>query len=167
MKRVLGLLAATLFCGSVAAQDIPLVPLVPGADPALVVDPAGIAFDGIWEYSSDRMSGLLEITRAEGRVELEFVSGAVCDPEAMCRLSGAIEGKALVVSTSEVVDDEGGSATTALAIHFLSETEALGTGSSRYVHPEGGEMHWNYGLTLHRPVLDGGTWERGVAGARD
>lgn len=171
MRRLSAVAAVVLVTGAAMGQeaaDIPIAPIVPGLDKDILVNPADFDISGVWEYSSDiPTAGILEITAMNGAVALELVSGAVCEPETMCSFDGAIQDKALVVSNSAIVDDEGGSATNALAIYFLSETDAMGSGSSRYVHPTGYEKQWSYTLNMHRPKLKDGEWEPGASRALD
>ena len=168
--RHIALIGTALIAATTAAAqsaDIPTPPLVPGLDKSVLVDPATFDISGVWEYASDSMSGLLEISQSDGAVTLTLVSGAVCSPQETCTLSGAVEDKALIVSTASVVDDEGGTASTAFALYFLSQTDALGTGVSEYIHPEGYEMNWDYEITMHRPMMKDGEWDPGVAQSRD
>lgn len=171
MHGLIAIAAAVLVSGAAMGQeatDIPTAPIVPGLDKDILVNPAGFDISGVWEYSSDiPTAGILDITVEDGAVALELVSCAVCKPAEMCSFAGAIEDMALVVSNSAIVDDEGGSATNALAIFFTSETDAMGSGSSRYVHPEGYEKHWSYTINMHRPQLKDGVWDPGAAGAPD
>lgn len=151
---------ATIFAlsnmaGSAVAQD----DIEPTPIP---LDPSTVDFAGTWQYSTanhtvsgacpngSAMDGTLAITRNGAEVELMITSGAVCDPASMCIYSGGIDDEYLLVSNTDTVDDEGGSATNALRLHFYSAAEGRGVSSSRYVHPSGFECQWSHDILIWR-----------------
>ena len=161
MKKALFLIS--VFCAlgmffsvSPAQEDIPIVPLVPPIDPQL------INIVETWNYTTSGStvtgpcppgpagSGTITISGGAGGYTLVFVSGRVCSPASMCTFSGTLSGNTLLVSNADTVDDEGGSATDALALTVYTNGHISGDGSSRYVHPEGFECHWSYAVTLTR-----------------
>ncbi|MFX0547257.1 hypothetical protein ACEWPL_017110 [Roseovarius sp. S1116L3] len=115
----------------------------------MLVDPTTFDISGGWSYSSEWGAGLFDIYQGGDGVVLEIVSGSTCDPEAMCTLTGAVEGKALLVSVTASVPD-GGQATSTFVIFFESENEARGMGTS--VWAGGGyEKRWDYLIEMWRP----------------
>ncbi len=139
-----------------AQDDIPLVPLTPPTNPAL------INIVGTWNYTASASSvtgacppgpaasGTVTISGGAGAYTLVFVSGRVCSPASMCTFTGALSGNTLSVSNADTVDDEGGSASNALSLTVYSNGLITGNGSSSYIHPEGFECHWSYTITLSR-----------------
>ena len=69
----------------------------------------------------------------------------------MCRYDGGLDDEFLLLTNTGTVDDEGGTVTNALRLHFYSATEARGASSSRYLHPKGFECQWSHDLLLWRP----------------
>ena len=161
MKRTslrLCVLLALLLIGtiSVAQDDIPIVPLVPPIDPAL------INIVGTWGYTTSgssvtgvcppgpAASGTVTISGGAGGYTVVFVSGRICSPASMCTFTGTLAGNTLLVSNADTVDDEGGSASDALNLTVYNNGFISGNGSSSYIHPEGFECHWSYTITLTR-----------------
>jgi hypothetical protein len=159
MKPLFTLLASLAFLSlatlSRAQDEMPPVPL-PG-------NAANMDITGTWSYSTfdhrisgrcpagQPMAGTLIIGQKENSLDVFIQSGAVCNPVSMCSYTGAIIDGNVVVSNTDTVDDEGGSATNAMRLYFFSETSGGGQVSSRYVHPEGFECHWSHYMKLSRP----------------
>ena len=139
---------------SLARDDMPLVPLTPPINPALI----NIA--GTWNYTASGSSvtgmcppgppgsGTVTISGGAGGYTVVFVSGRVCSPASMCTFTGTLSGNTLLVSNGDTVDDEGGSASNALNLTVYNNGFISGDGSSSYIHPEGFECHWSYSITL-------------------
>lgn len=140
--------------GSMAQSDIEPTPIP--------LDPSMVDFAGTWQYSTSNhrvsgdcpngsaLDGTLAITRNGTEVGLMVMSGAVCNPASMCMYSGGIDDEYLLVSNTDTVDDEGGSATNALRLHFYSAAEGQGVSSSSYVHPKGFECQWSHDILIWR-----------------
>ena len=152
-------LAAVLALGlssglSLAQEDAEPVPIP--------LDPSTVDFSGTWNYATSNhtvsgdcpngspMDGTLAITQTGSEVGLMVMSGAVCNPASMCMYDGAIDDEYLLVSNTDTVDEEGGSATNALRLHFYSASEGRGESSSSYVHPEGFECQWSHQVLIWR-----------------
>ncbi len=141
---------------SVAGEEVPLVPLTPPINPAL------INIGGTWDYTASGSSvtgvcppgpaalGTITISGSAGVYTLVFVSGRVCSPASMCTFTGTLKGNTLLVSNADIVDDEGGSASNALNLTVYNNGFISGDGSSSYIHPEGFECHWSYSINLSR-----------------
>lgn len=140
---------------SMAQGDVPLVP------PGISADT--FDFSGSWNYSTSNhnvsgqcpngtpMSGAIAITHANAAVGLMISSGATCDPGSMCMFDGAIdESGQLLVSNTDTVDEEGGEATNAMRLFFLSEELGAGFVASGYVHPKGFECQWSHYIQIWR-----------------
>lgn len=129
---------------------------------AVTLDAASLDPTGTWNYrTSDHavegicprgreMEGELTISREDDRLALVLQSGAVCVPAGSCSFDGAVEDGDLVVTTAEIVDDEGGTATSVLRLSFLSASQALGEASIRYAHPGGFACHWTHLIAMDR-----------------
>lgn len=158
MKKVLPFLFVLCMLASVslAQGDVPLVPLTPPINPALI----NIA--GTWNYTSSgssvtgmcppgpAASGTVTISGGAGGYTVVFTSGRACSPASMCTFTGTISGNTLLVSNADTVDDEGGSAGSALNLTVYNNSFISGDGSSSYIHPEGFECHWSYTINLSR-----------------
>jgi hypothetical protein len=94
--------------------------------------------------------GKLEIEKAAGGFTLTYGEGMTCRPAEVCRLTGSESEGTYSFTTTVPVDDEGGTVTNAARIEFSSATAATGTGSSKYVHPEGFSCTWTFDLALSR-----------------
>jgi hypothetical protein len=139
---------------SLAQDDMPLVPLTPPINPAL------ISIAGTWNYTASGSSvtgmcppgppgsGTVTISGGAGAYTVIFVSGRACSPASMCTFTGTLAGNNLLVSNADTVDDEGGSAGNALNLTVYNNGFISGSGSSSYIHPEGFECHWSYSITL-------------------
>ncbi|MDD4357487.1 MAG: hypothetical protein PHN98_09570 [Smithellaceae bacterium] len=153
------ILAVVLISFSAFSQiDIPTVPLVKPINPKL------IKVSGKWNYNTtmptvrgicpagSAASGTLTIRKSSGDRPyiLTFQSGRVCNPASLCTFHGKLSGNELVFVNEARVDDEGGEVTNAFRLTVLTNGLATGEASSRYLHPEGMECHWNYGITLER-----------------
>ena len=153
------MLAVVLSGSSVFSQDdIPLVPLVKPINPKL------IKISGTWNYNATMptvqgmcppggpASGTLTISKGSGvrPYILVFQSGRVCNPASLCTFNGTLSGNELVFVNEAKVDDEGGEVTNAIRLTVLTNELANGNASSRYVHPDGMECQWSYGITLRR-----------------
>ncbi|MBN1883504.1 MAG: hypothetical protein JW885_15160 [Deltaproteobacteria bacterium] len=126
------------------------------------VDPSKVDFTGVWTYTVTPMSivgmcppgvpgsGELSIAVAGDVVTLTFLSGRTCAPPSMCIFTGRVEEGQIMVSNTDIVDDEGGEATNAMALFFSSDSNGWGRGSSRYLHPSGFECVWEDNITISR-----------------
>jgi len=157
-----------------SAQEIPLVPLVP-PDLGDKADAARIDLDGTWEFATSNhqggcpgagpgfpMGGLIEIGQTGGAIAMEIVSGATCDPAALCSFTGEIAEGDLILWNSASVDDEGGSVTNTLHLVFASDSLAQGVGGAYYHHPEM-DCLWSWDMMIHRPEVTDGDWQPGAA----
>jgi hypothetical protein len=164
MKKILLFISALCLFGAFvsvagAQEDIPLVPLTPPINPAL------INIVGTWDYTSSASSvtgmcppglaafGTVTITGGAGAYTVVFISGRECSPASMCTFTGTLSGNTLLVSNADTVDDEGGSAGNALNLTVYNNQFISGSGSSSYIHPEGFECHWSYTINLTRETL--------------
>lgn len=95
-------------------------------------------------------SGQLTIERAGDGLALTYGEGMSCRPAEVCRLTGSKNGKTYNFTTTVPVDNEGGKVTNAAELEFESADAATGSGSSRYVHPEGFSCTWTFDITLSR-----------------
>jgi hypothetical protein len=153
------ILIVVLSGGSALSQsDIPLVPLVKPINPKL------IKITGTWNYNAtmptvqgmcpagSTASGTLTISKGSGARPyiLVFQSGRVCSPASLCTFNGTLSGNELVFVNEAKVDDEGGEVTNAIRLTVLTNELANGNASSRYLHPDGMECQWTYGITLNR-----------------
>ena len=142
--------------GIVTAQDdIELVPIP--------LDPSIVDINGVWNYTvtptgssgvcppDPGASGQLSITVVGSVITLEFLSGRVCSPPSMCIFEGeVVDGKQILVSNIDIVDNEGGEATNAITLFFSSDKNGWGSGGSRYIHPDGYECVWDSNITISR-----------------
>jgi len=94
--------------------------------------------------------GELEIEKAGDGLTLTYGDGMTCRPAEVCRLTGSETEGTYTFTTTVPVDDEGGNVTNAAEIEFTSSTAASGTGSSKYVHPEGFSCTWTCDIALSR-----------------
>ena len=153
------MLAVVLSSSSAFSQsDILLVPLVKPINPKL------IRISGTWNYSATMpsvqgmctaggpASGTLTISKGGGARPyiLVFQSGRVCNPASLCTFNGTLSGNELVFVNEARVDDEGGEVTNAFRLTVLTNELATVEASSRYLHPDGMECQWSYGITLRR-----------------
>ncbi|MDU8926945.1 hypothetical protein RXV86_06075 [Alisedimentitalea sp. MJ-SS2] len=175
MFRNVLLSLAVMVATPAAAQEIPLVPLVP---PELGdrADAANIDLNGVWEFATSNhtggcpgsgpgfaMAGLMEIAQSGGVISMEVVSGAACDPASMCSFTGEIAEGDLILWNSDTVDDEGGKVTNTLHLVFQNNSLAQGVGGSLYVHPKM-SCTWGWSMLVHRPEVKDGEWTPGAAG---
>ncbi|WP_324754299.1 hypothetical protein [Roseovarius sp. Pro17] len=149
------LFIAALSLGAKAQDGIPPVSLGIPADK--------FDFTGTWNYSTSNhnvsgrcpngkpMSGTMQITHSGAAVGLMISSGATCNPGSMCIFDGAIDsGGQVTVSNTDTVDEEGGEATNAMRLFFLSEELGAGLAASGYVHPDGFECQWSHYIQIWR-----------------
>lgn len=96
--------------------------------------------------------GELTVEKTPGGLTLTYGEGMTCRPAEVCRLSGSkSEGTdTFSFSTTVPVDDEGGKVTNTVDLEFTSASSAAGTGSSKYVHPEGFSCTWTFDIALTR-----------------
>lgn len=164
MKPHISALAAILLTASVSGgwaqsgDDIPLQPLPVPADQ--------VDYTGSWNYSTfdhtvsgvcpagGPMSGTLVITQEDALAQVLLESGAVCDPAFSCVFTGVVEDGDLVVGSSGIVDEEGGTVTNELRLYFFSETSGAGDATSVYNHPGGMTCIWSHRLMLSRAGTD-------------
>jgi hypothetical protein len=95
-------------------------------------------------------SGELTIEQAGDGFTLSYGEGMSCRPAEVCRLTGSKTGGTYSFTTTVPVDSEGGKVTNAAELEFESATAAAGSGSSKYVHPEGFSCTWTFDITLSR-----------------
>ncbi len=145
-------------CSAVTAQEIPSVPLTKPIDPKL------INITGTWNYTSSAStvtgmcppggpaSGTAALTKSGETYTLKIVSGRVCKPASMCIFTGRLTGNTLILSNTDVVDNEKGTVTNALGLQVVNNEFIDGRSSSRYVHPEGHECQWSNTMTLDRKL---------------
>ena len=74
----------------------------------------------------------------------------MCSPASLCTFNGILSGNELVFVNEAKVDDEGGEVTNAIRLTVLTNELANVNASSRYLHPDGMECQWTYGITLNR-----------------
>jgi hypothetical protein len=98
----------------------------------------------------DNGGGELRIEKAGDGLTLTYGDGMTCRPAEVCRLTGSENEGTYTFTTTVPVDDEGGEVTNAAEIEFTSATAATGTGSSKYVHPEGFSCTWTFDIALSR-----------------
>ncbi len=149
VTAVVGYSASAAAQGDIAPVPIPL-------------DPATIDITGTWNYSTANhkvsgdcpngspMNGTLAITREGAEAGLMIMSGATCDPASMCMFGGGLTGEYLLVSNTDTVDEEGGTATNAIQMFFSSPAQGSGSASSSYVHPEGFQCQWSHDVLIWR-----------------
>jgi hypothetical protein len=94
--------------------------------------------------------GELKIEKAGDGFTLTYGDGMICRPAEVCRLNGSATGGTYSFTTTVPVDDEGGKVTNEAQIEFRSATAATGTGSSKYVHPEGFSCTWTFDIALSK-----------------
>ena len=94
-------------------------------------------------------SGTCTIDQAGDTFTFAYTSGVVCDPSESCTFTGAINDAVYSCSTTDIVDDEGGSVTSMIVFSASSATSASGSGNSAYTHPsEEWVCTWGNNLTL-------------------
>ena len=94
--------------------------------------------------------GELRIEKEAGGFTLTYGEGMTCRPAEVCHLTSSETEGIYTFTTTVPVDDEGGKVTNAVQIEFTSATAAAGTGSSKYVHPEGFSCTWTFDIALSR-----------------
>jgi hypothetical protein len=95
-------------------------------------------------------SGELRIEQAGSDLTLTYGEGMTCRPAEVCRLTGSKSGGSYRFTTTVPVDDQGGKVTNAAELQFESANAAAGSGSSKYVHPEGFSCTWTFDIALSR-----------------
>ena len=95
-------------------------------------------------------SGELTIEQAGAGFTLTYGEGMSCRPAEVCRLTGSKTGGTYTFTTTVPVDNEGGKVTNTAELRLESATAAAGSGSSKYVHPEGFSCTWTFDITLSR-----------------
>lgn len=97
-------------------------------------------------------SGTCTITQTGDTFTFAYTSGVVCDPAEACTFSGAVAENAYSCSTTDIVDDEGGSVTSTIIFTAASATSAVGSGNSLYTHPTGDwACIWGNTISLTKP----------------
>lgn len=133
--------------------------------------PIPIRFDlldlnGTWNYTTTTpsvsggcpagtaLAGTAAITQNGTAVTLKYVSGAKCDPAAVCSYDGTFEEEEnqFVVANSVTVDGEGGTVTSAIRLTVFNNELAEGSGTNHYVHPKGFECRWNMDVVFTREL---------------
>jgi len=132
-----------------------------------VEDTFSATFDltGTWDYTLSNnwaiggincnpgpdASGTCTIGQTGNAFSFAFISGVVCNPPESCTFEGTINGSVYTGSTTDTVDDEGGSVTSIIVFDATSATSASGTGTSKYTHPSNKwECRWGNSITLTR-----------------
>jgi len=88
-------------------------------------------------------------------VEIDILSGVICNPAALCHLTGSYVGDMLSAGVHSVlVDEEGGRSSNAWSVQFTSDELGSGVSSSNYIHPSGFQCEWTTNFTLFRPEGD-------------
>jgi hypothetical protein len=105
------------------------------------------AYGGINCNPGPEASGTCTIVQTGDAFTFAYISGVVCNPAESCTFSGTVTGNVYTCSTTDIVDNEGGSVTTTIVFAAASATSAAGTGASRYTHPSG-DWECNWGNTL-------------------
>jgi len=101
--------------------------------------------------------GTCTINQSGDTFTFVYTSGVVCDPPGSCTFEGTVNEDVYSCSTTEIVDDEGGTATSTIVFTAASATSATGTGSSLYTHPSGKwQCSWGNQITLTK-AADSGT----------
>lgn len=121
---------------------------------------------GIWNYTlsgnwangdigcnpGPDASGTCTITQTGDTFTFAYTSGVVCSPAESCTFTGAVNGAVYTCSTTDIVDDEGGSVTSTILFTASLATSANGLGSSNYTHPsDNWECTWGSSIALTRP----------------
>ena len=141
-------------------DDMPLEPLV---DPIPFED---IDLNGTWNFQTTQptvsgrcpagtaVAGTAAITQNGNAVSLKYVSGAKCNPAAVCSYDGTLdeEENQFVVANSVTVDSEGGTVTSAVRLTVYNNGYADGNGTNHYVHPKGFECRWNMNVIFTREL---------------
>ena len=109
------------------------------------------AIGGIQCNPGPDASGECTINQTGNTFTFAFISGVVCSPPESCTFDGTINGSVYTCSTSDSVDDEGGSVTSVIVFNATSATSAAGSGSSQYTHPSNEwDCQWGNIITLTR-----------------
>jgi hypothetical protein len=95
-------------------------------------------------------SGELKIEEADWGFTLTYGEGMTCRPAEVCRLASSETEGTYTFTTTVPVDDEGGKVTNTAVLEFTSAAAAAGSGSSKYVHPEGFSCTWTFDIALSR-----------------
>ena len=100
------------------------------------------------------VAGTAAITQKGNAVTLRYVSGAKCNPAAVCSYDGTLdeEENQFVAANSVTVDSEGGTVTSAIRLTVYSNGFADGNGTNHYVHPKGFECRWNMNVFFTREL---------------
>ncbi len=94
-------------------------------------------------------SGTCTIDQTGDTFTFAYTSGVVCNPPECCTFEGTVDGAVYTCSTTDIVDDEGGSVTSTIVFTASSATSASGSGTSSYTHPSGvWECNWGSNITL-------------------
>jgi len=95
-------------------------------------------------------TGTCSINQTGDSFTFAYTSGETCSPPESCTFSGTINGATYTCSTTEIVDSEGGRATSTIVFTATSADAATGTGTSMYTHPGGWVCQWGSIITLTR-----------------
>jgi Divergent InlB B-repeat domain len=95
-------------------------------------------------------TGTCSINQTGDSFTFAYTSGETCSPPESCTFSGTINGATYTCSTTEIVDSEGGRATSTIVFTATSPDAATGTGTSMYSHPGGWVCQWGSIITLTR-----------------
>jgi len=168
-KAVMRALIVTFMIAVFVAFSTPLfaqddeIPLVPLVDPIPFED---VDLNGTWNFKTTQptvsggcpagtaLAGTAAITQNGNAVSLQYVSGAKCNPAAVCSYEGTLdeEGNQFVVANSVTVDSEGGTVTSAIRLTVYNNEFANGNGTNHYVHPKGFECRWNMNVVFTREL---------------
>jgi hypothetical protein len=128
------------------------------------IPPKYIDLNGTWNYKTTKptvsgkcpagvaMAGTAIFIQKGKDVTLKYVSGAKCEPAAVCIYTGVLNENNLLLSNSVEVDDEGGEVNSAVSITVFNNELGKGTGTNHYIHPKGFECRWNMNVVFTRKL---------------
>jgi hypothetical protein len=110
------------------------------------------AVGGIECNSGPDASGICTIDQTGDIFTFAYTTGVVCSPPECCTFEGTIDGAVYTGSTTDTVDNEGGSVTSTIVFTASSAASASGSGTSKYTHPsEKWECQWGCDIILTKP----------------
>ena len=94
-------------------------------------------------------TGTCEINQTGNTFTLSYTSGVTCNPAESCTFEGTVADDVYTCQTTDIVDEEGGTATSTIEFTASSDRMAAGSGNSVYTHPSGDwECHWGGQIRL-------------------
>lgn len=94
-------------------------------------------------------TGTCSIVQTGDAFTFAYTSGVVCDPIGACSFEGSVDGATYTCSTTDIVDDEGGTVTSTITFTATSATSTGGSGSSYYTHPtDDWQCFWGSNIAL-------------------